>query len=89
MIKGILSMSLAALAAAAILLGIFHLVGILAWLAEILVIGVIFAAILIFIIILAVAILIFFALFYYIAEKSPSISPGHYTLKDEKGKGEQ
>jgi hypothetical protein len=28
----------------------------------------------------------FFALFYYLAEKSPRVEPGEYTLEDQKGK---
>lgn len=89
MMKGILSMLIAALVVTVVLLGVFYLIGILAWLAGILVIGIIFAAILIFVILLAISIVIFFALFYYMAEKKPSITPGHYTLDNEKGKDEK
>jgi hypothetical protein len=88
MIRGLLSVILAALIVALIILGIFHFAGLILWLAGILVVGVIIAAVILFIVILVFAVIVFFALFYYMAEKKPEITPGDYKLEEEKGKNE-
>lgn len=86
MIKGLLSSILGAVFVSMIILVILHFAGVILWLAGMLVAGVIIAAIVLFIILFIFAIVAFLALFYYVAEKKPEISPGEYTLKEEKGK---
>jgi phosphotransferase system glucose/maltose/N-acetylglucosamine-specific IIC component len=88
-IKGTVSALFAALLVAAFVLVILHFSGSLLWLAENLIIGIIFAAILLFIAIFIFAIIVFLALFYFIAEKKPEETPGEYRLDEEKGKHDE
>ncbi len=89
MLKGLAAVFLAALALAAVILGIFYLIGILAWLVTFFAFGIIVVAIIFFIIIFIFGAITFFAMFYYMAEKKPTIqNDGNYSIKDEKGKNE-
>lgn len=89
MIKGISAVLLAAFAVAAVILGIFYFIGVLAWIATFFLFGVFIIAIIFFAIIFIIAVVTFFAMFYYMAEKKPTIQKtGNYSLKDEKGKNE-
>ena len=88
MIKGIAAAFLAALLVTAIILGLSYVIGIIEWLATVIVVGVVIAAIILFFVIFIFAIVVFFALFYYLAEKKPVIEPGEYKLDEEKGKNE-
>lgn len=92
MIKGLAAAFLAALIVAGLILGVFHfagiLLGILEWLAGILLVGMIFVVVILFAIIFIFAIIVFFALFYYLAEKKPVVEPSQYKLDEEKGKNE-
>lgn len=89
MLKGLAAVFLAALAVAAVILGIFYFIGILAWLVAFFAFGLIAVAVIFFIAIFIFAAITFFALFYYMAEKKPTIqTDGNYSIKDEKGKNE-
>ena len=90
MIKGLLSALFGALLVAVVIAGIVYLffsgmlLSILGFVAG----GLIVAAIILFGIVFIFAIIIFFALFYYMAEKKPEVTPGEYKLEEEKGKNE-
>lgn len=91
MIKGIAAALLGALAVAAIITGIVYLLfsGLILWLFGFIVGSLLVAAIIFFIVIFVFAIIVLFALFYYMAEKKPTIQThGNYKLEDEKGKNE-
>ena len=90
MIKGIAAMLLAALISAGIIVGFFHLFlsGIIYWFVAIFAVASIVAILMLFGITFIFCIIIFFALFYYLAEKTPEITPGEYKLDEEKGKNE-
>ncbi|MCK4347907.1 MAG: hypothetical protein KAW47_04750 [Thermoplasmatales archaeon] len=90
MIKGLVSALFGALVVAAIIAGIVYLffsgmlLSILGFVAG----GLIVAVIILFAIVFIFALIVFFALFYYMAEKKPEVTPGEYTLEEEKGKNE-
>lgn len=88
MIKGIAGVILGAVLVAVIFLGVLWLIfsGIILWIAGFVLGSLIVAAIIVFIVIFVFAVIVFFALFYYLAEKSPQVEPGEYTLEDQKGK---
>jgi len=88
MIKGLFAALLAAIIVAAIILGIFHFLGVIVWFVGILAVGLIIAAIILFVVIFVFFIIVFFALFYYLAEKKPTVKAGEYKLEEEKGKNE-
>ena len=92
MIKGIGTATLAALFVTVVVIVILHffevLINILIWLTGIFIGGIIVAAVILFIIVFIFAVIAFFALFYFLAEKKPSIKPGNYKLEEEKGKNE-
>jgi hypothetical protein len=90
MIKGIIAALLGALIVAGIIVGVIYLFfsGVLLWLFGFIIEGLIAAAIILFIIVFAFALIVFLALFYYMAEKTPEITPGEYKLEEEKGKNE-
>jgi membrane protein implicated in regulation of membrane protease activity len=88
--KGIIGILLGAILVAVIILGVLWLIfsGFILWIAGFVLGSLIVAAIIVFIVIFVVAVIVFFALFYYLAEKSPQVEPGEYTLKDQKGKND-
>ena len=90
MIKGIIGAILGALVVALLLLGFIWLVfsGLILWIAGFILGSLIIAGIILFAIIFVFAVIAFFALFYFLAEKSPKVEAGNYTLKQQKGKGE-
>jgi uncharacterized RDD family membrane protein YckC len=88
MIKGLAGMILAAIIFAAVLFLILNFIGVIALIVGILAIGFIVVAILMVIVLFIFGFLLFFALFYYMFEKKPEITPGNYTLDMVKGKNE-
>ena len=90
MIKGLISALLGALVVAAIISGVAYLFfsGILLSILGFVIGGLIVAAILLFAIVFIFTLIVFFALFYYMAEKKPEVTPGKYKLEEEKGKNE-
>ena len=89
MIKGIAGILIAAALFASAVYIILHFLGIIA-----IIIGMLFgiaiiAIMLVFIVLFALGFVLFFAAFYYIIEKKPTVVPGKYTLKMEKGKNEE
>jgi len=90
MIKGIVAAIFGALLVAAIIVGLIWLVasGVFLAIFGFIVGAVVIAAILMFFLIFLFAVIIFFAVFYYMAEKSPTVTPGEYKLSEEKGKNE-
>lgn len=91
MIKGLVSALLGALLVAGLIAGLLWLFasGFLLAIFGFIGVGLVVAAILMFIICFVFALLVFFVLFYYMAEKKPTIqTSGNYKLEDEKGKNE-
>ncbi len=88
MIKGFLAIIAAAILITLIVFGLFYFIGIIAWLAAVLVVGAIIAAVIIAFVVFVIAVVLFFAVFYYLAEKKPTIEPGEYRLEEGKGKHE-
>ena len=90
MLRGFVAAILGALAVALIIVGIAYLLftGLLIWLGAIILGGILAGFIILFIIIFVIALIAFFALFYYMAEKKPTVEPGNYKLGEEKGKNE-
>lgn len=90
MMKGILAMFAAAFVTALLIAGIAYLFfsGFLLVLLGFIAGGIIIAAVIFFVIVFIFAIVVFFAVFYFMAEKKPSVTPGEYDLKMEKGKNE-
>jgi membrane protein implicated in regulation of membrane protease activity len=85
MIKGIAGVLIAAALFAAAVYIILHFLG-----ALLIFVGLgILAMILVFIALFAFGFVLFFAAFYYMIEKKPTVTPGEYTLKMEKGKNEE
>ncbi len=90
MIKGLVGMILAAIIFAATIFLIFHFIGVLALIVGIIAAGFIIGAIVVFILLLVFGFILFFATFYYLIEKKPTVqTKGNYTLSMEKGKGEE
>ena len=83
MIKGIVAAIIGALIIAAIVVGIIWLFasGVFLLLFGFIGDAVIIAAVLFFIMIFVFALIVLFALFYYMAEKPPTIKPGEYKFK--------
>ncbi len=90
MMKGLFAMMAGAFLTALLIAGIVYLFfsGFLLMLFGFLAAGIIIAAVVFFIIVFIFAIVVFFALFYFMAEKKPSVTHGEYDLKMEKGKNE-
>ena len=90
MIKGIAAAILGALLVGVVVLGVLWLVfsGLILCVAGFVLGSIIIAGIIVFVIIFVFAVVAFFALFYYLAEKTPNVEPGDYKLKDQKGKNE-
>ena len=90
MLKGVVAAILGALVVTGITIGIIYLLfsGLLIWLGEIFLAGIIVGVIIMFIIVFIIVFIAFFALFYYLAEKKPTITPGKYEIEQEKGKNE-
>lgn len=89
MIKGIAGVLIAAALFAAAVYIILHFLGIIVIIAAMFVGLGILAMILVFIALFAFGFVLFFAAFYYMIEKKPTVTPGEYTLKMEKGKNEE
>jgi membrane protein implicated in regulation of membrane protease activity len=90
MIKGLVGMILASIIFAATLFLIFHFIGVLAIIVGIIAAGFIIGAAVVFILLLVFGFILFFATFYYLIEKKPTVQTnGNYTLSMEKGKGEE
>ena len=90
MIKGIAAVVLGAVLVAVIILGVLWLIfsGLILWIAGFVLGSLIVAGIIVFIVLFVLAVIVFFALFYYLAEKSPQVEPGEYILEDQKGKND-
>jgi hypothetical protein len=88
MMKGLFGVLLAAILFAAGVYIALHFLGVLTSIAGYLIAIGIVAVILSFILLFALGFVIFFAAFYYMIEKKPTVTPGEYTLDMEKGKNE-
>jgi UPF0716 family protein affecting phage T7 exclusion len=89
MIKGLLGVGVAALLFAIAIYLILHLLGYIAIIIGFLAVIGILAAVLLFIMLFAIGFVFFFAAFYYLIERKPTIqNHGNYKLSMEKGKGE-
>ena len=90
MIKGLVGMILAAIIFAATIFLIFHFIGVLALIVGVIAAGFLIGAIVVFILLLVFGFILFFATFYYLIEKKPTVQTnGNYTLSMEKRKGEE
>jgi hypothetical protein len=86
--KGLVGVLIAAVLFAAAVYIILHFLGVLKIIAGFLVVLGLIAFVLIFILLFAMGFVLFFAAFYYIIEKKPTVTPGEYALDMEKGKNE-
>ena len=89
MIKGIAGVLVSATLFAVAVYIILQLLGIIAIIVMFLIGLGILAMILVFVLLFAFGFVLFFAAFYYMIEKKPTVTPGEYTLEMEKGKNDE
>ncbi len=88
MLKGIAGMLLGTLVTVAIILGVLYFFNVFAIIAAALALSILVIAVIIGVAVFLFVIFAFFMLFYYLAEKTPEVTPGNYTLDQQKGKHE-
>ena len=88
MIKGILSAIIGAVIISALILGLLYFLGFIILIAKLFMIGLTYAVVIVFLLLFVFFLVSLFLLFYYMAEKKPTVTPGEYKLEMEKGKGE-